>query len=99
MKKFSVSIALLTVGLLMSCTKDYTCECTTKSSSTYSDGQGTTTTTTNDPDVNTVVYKDVKKSNLPVSCKDNTEVYSSSNTTGTVTTTNKNEYETTCTIK
>lgn len=99
MKKFSVLIALLTVGMLMSCKKDYTCECTTKSTTTFNNGQGTTTTTSSDPVVDKEEYKEVKKSNLPLSCKDNSSINSTSNTTGNVTTTTKNETETTCTIK
>lgn len=99
MKKLKIFIGVVALGGLVSCAKDYTCECTTNRTTTYNNGQGTTTTTTADPDVNTVVYKDVKKSNLPLSCKDNSQIYSSSNTSGTVTTTNQTESKTTCVLK
>lgn len=99
MKKSSLIVAVVALVSLASCKKDYTCECTTTSSNSYNNGQGTTTTTTADPDVNTVVYKDVKKSNLPLSCSDYSNKRTSSNTTGTITTSNQSQSETTCVLK
>lgn len=99
MKKLKIAFAFIALGSLWSCSKDFTCECTTTQTIVYDDGLGTTTTTTKDPKVNTTVYSDVKKSNLPVGCKDNSSVNTSSSTNGTVTTTNKTESSTTCEIK
>ncbi len=99
MKKLNFAFVVIAAGSFWSCAKDFTCECSTMQTISYTDAQGTTTSNTQAVDVNTTVYKDVKKGNLPMGCKDNSYVYTSSNTSGTVTTTSKTEAKTTCVIK
>jgi len=90
---------ILTMSILLfvgvACKKERTCECTTTSSSSFTDANGVTNTTTNEPQKTTVVYKDVKKSDLETTCGDSK--YDSKNSNGQ--TTNTYVSETKCEIK
>lgn len=66
-----LTIAILVLGMnTIACKKERTCECTTTSSSSFTDVSGVTTTYPNDPSTSTKKYSKAKKSDLRVSCKD-----------------------------
>ncbi len=89
----------------ISCTKDRTCECTSSGTSTYTGAspftnRDTIFTTVNTPQVQTTVYKKVKKSDLGTICGDQ-KYTSSSTSTSSNGTKNTNSYtsEVKCEIK
>lgn len=89
----------LAVGLLSACKKDYTCECTSTTTSTVVNSNGSSTSNTSEPDVRTITYKKVKKSDLRVYCGSSTHENSSTQSQSGQTNSSSYKTETKCTIK
>ena len=82
MKK-TILIALPVLFFAFSaCKKDRTCECTSTSTSSYTDKSGNTSSSTGAPSTTKTDYKKVKKSSLDFSCGNSKYVSTGNNADG-----------------